>query len=233
MQGLLLFDKPAGWTSFDAVNFVRKLAAKKIGIPPRRLKVGHSGTLDPFATGLLIILVGKKYTARSQELLKLAKSYQATMILGSNSTTGDPEGEISSPTDIIPRPSIEQVNRVLNSFIGESMQTPPAYSAIKINGVRAYKLARDNRPVLPDARVINIYRIELLEYDFPLIKFNVEVSSGTYVRSLVETIGNRLGSVAYTQELRRTGIGNYSIFNSTLPEDINEQTIERLLIELP
>src|SRR5258708_30667120 len=137
MQGILLVDKPAGWTSFDVVNYVRRIVAKAEGQRPKQVKVGHAGTLDPFATGLLVLLIGKEYTRRAGEFSKLDKTYEVTMKLGQTSTTGDPEGEITPVSDTIP--DEKALQEALRAFRGHIEQTPPAYSAIKVDGQRAYK----------------------------------------------------------------------------------------------
>lgn len=212
-DGILLIDKPTGWTSFDVVAKIRskrKAAFKETGINPtkRQLKVGHAGTLDPFATGLLIILLGDA-TKRSDEFLKQDKVYEATILLGSTSSTGDPEGELTSVSDI--QPSEDEVRATLARFTGEITQTPPAYSAIKINGQRAYKLARKGHEVEIPSRQVMIYSIELLEYHYPTLKIRTNVSSGTYIRSLAEDVGSQLGTGAYCSELRRISIGGMTI----------------------
>src|SRR3954469_5588190 len=134
MQGILLVYKPAGWTSFDVVNYVRKIVAIHEGKKPKNVRVGHTGTLDPFATGLLVLLVGKEYTRKAGELSKADKTYEVTMRLGQVSTTGDPEGEIIDVDG--PVPSHENLMVALQKFTGEIQQVPPAYSAIKVNGQR-------------------------------------------------------------------------------------------------
>ncbi len=230
MEGILLVDKPTGWTSFDVVNYVRKLVAKTQGVPPRTLKVGHSGTLDPFASGLLLILVGKKYTTRSESLLKQDKIYQVTVELGRISSTGDPEGVIQKTIPSPVAPSHANVARILNHFRGEISQTPPSFSAIKVNGVRAYRLARQNKVFNLPSRRVKIKSIELIAYDFPMLSFVAEVSSGTYIRSLVEDIGKELQVGAYTRELRRTAIGNYSVEDAAKVSELTEQTIFKLLL---
>lgn len=212
-DGILLIDKPTDWTSFDVVAKIRgkrKAAFKDAGIVPtkRQLKVGHAGTLDPFATGLLIILLGDA-TKRSDEFLKQDKVYEATITLGSTSSTGDPEGELTQVSDN--QPSETDIGIALEKFTGEITQTPPAYSAIKINGQRAYKLARKGHEVEIPIRQVTIYTLELLEYSYPTIKIRTNVSSGTYIRSLAEDIGNELGTGAYCSELRRISIGGMTI----------------------
>jgi tRNA pseudouridine55 synthase len=140
MQGILLVDKPAGWTSFDVVNYVRKKVAQAEGKKPKNVKVGHTGTLDPFATGLLIVLIGKDYTKRAAEFSKLDKTYEVTMCLGKTSSTGDPEGEIIPVSG--KKPTLEELQAAVVKFTDQIEQTPPIYSAVKVGGQRAYKLAR-------------------------------------------------------------------------------------------
>ena len=207
MQGLLLVDKPKTWTSFDVVNYVRKMVAAHEGKKPKNCKVGHTGTLDPLATGLLVLLVGKEYTRRAGELTKLDKTYEVTMKLGATSTTGDEEGEKTAVSDTIP--TLKAVQEALEAFRGDIMQSPPAFSAMKIDGKRAYDLARQGKEVKLEARPVTIYSIELTNYDYPFVHFTANVSSGTYVRSLVEDVGNLLKTGAYMCDLRRTRIGNF------------------------
>lgn len=212
-DGILLVDKQPGWTSFDVVAKIRgkrKAALKETGIIPtkRQLKVGHAGTLDPFATGLLIILLGDA-TKRSDEFLKQDKVYEAIFTLGKTSSTGDPEGELTEVSAI--QPGEHDVRTALAKFVGEIIQTPPIYSAIKINGQRAYKLARKGQEVEIPTRQVTIHSLELLEYSYPNIRIRTHVSSGTYIRSLAVDIGEVLGTGAYCKELRRTSIGGMTI----------------------
>lgn len=209
MQGILLVDKPAGWTSFDVVNYVRRQVAQIEGKKPKNVKVGHTGTLDPFATGLLVLLIGKDYTRRAGEFSKLDKTYELTMQLGATSTTGDPEGEISPLSD--EKPTVEAIQAAVEQFKGQIMQIPPAYSAIKVNGQRAYKLARAGKEVVIEPRPVTIYRLEILDYTYPEVKLVAEVSSGTYIRTLVENIGTKLGTGAYTSTLGRLQVGVFSV----------------------
>lgn len=208
-DGILLIDKPAGWTSFDVVAKIRgarKAQFKATGITPtkRQLRVGHAGTLDPFATGLLIILLGEA-TKRSDEFLKQDKTYEATIRLGQTSTTGDPEGELTDISNLVP--SKEEIEAALQRFTGTITQTPPAYSAIKIGGQRAYKLARKGAEVHIPTRQVTIHFIDLIEYDYPDVRIRTQVSSGTYVRSLVDDIGKYLETGAFCSQLRRTRSG--------------------------
>jgi tRNA pseudouridine55 synthase len=205
MDGYLLVDKPAGWTSHDVVAKVRNILKKEAG---HKVKVGHTGTLDPFATGLLILMVGS-YTKRAAEFSKLDKTYEAEITLGSLSTTGDPEGEITQKSDKIP--TQEEINKVLEEFTGEIEQTPHKFSAMKIDGQRAYKLAREGKEVQLEPRKVTIHSIENVEYAYPKLKFTSRVSSGTYLRSLAEDIGEKLSTGAYLSALRRTEVGVFDI----------------------
>jgi tRNA pseudouridine55 synthase len=209
MHGILLVDKPKTWTSFDVVNYIRRMVATHEEKKPKNVKVGHTGTLDPLATGLLVILVGKEYTRRAGEWSKLDKTYEVTMKLGLVSTTADEEGEKTVVSAEIP--DRKAVEAALQKFTGDIMQTPPIYSAMKVDGVRAYKLARQGRDVVLEARPAKIYTNELTDYAYPYVKFTCKVSSGTYVRSLVEDIGRELGTGAYMSDLRRTQVGDFMI----------------------
>lgn len=216
---ILLIDKPAGWTSFDVVAKIRGTIRRQYtdrGEKPtkRQLKVGHAGTLDPFATGLLVILLGDA-TKKAGEFLKLDKVYEAEIYLGKTSTTGDPEGELTTaPQDLVAQGqslSKTEVEGVLRQFTGEIRQRPPIFSAIKINGQRAYKLARDGKEVEIPERTVTIHSLELLEYNYPLLKIRTHVGSGTYIRSLAVEIGEALGTGAYCHSLRRTAIDKWTI----------------------
>jgi tRNA pseudouridine55 synthase len=214
MNKLLLINKPAEWTSFDVVAKIRGLIRQSSQIDSsesRKIKVGHAGTLDPFATGLLIILTGN-LTKKQSEFMKLDKEYLATLKLGFKSSTGDPEGKITkSQNPNLNIPTKTQIKKILEKFLGETEQTPPAYSAIKVNGKRAYDLARKGESVQLKSRKINVYNLELIDYDWPELTLKVKCSSGTYIRSLAEDIGKKLGTDAYTTALRRTKIGTYDI----------------------
>jgi tRNA pseudouridine55 synthase len=221
MDEVILIDKPAGVTSFGVVARVRRVLSVMAG---KKVKVGHTGTLDPFATGLMILLAGKG-TKRAGEFSKLDKVYEATICLGANSTTGDPEGEIteifpdrifsdrSRPLGQVKSEKIDfgKISAVLSSFVGEIMQVPPVFSAIKINGERAYRLARKGREVEMPARKVNIYSIDVLEYGWPFLKIRVHVSSGTYIRSLARDVGERLGAGGYLTSLRRIRVGEFEV----------------------
>jgi tRNA pseudouridine55 synthase len=204
-DGILLIDKPSGMTSFGVVARVRRVLSREQG---KKVKVGHTGTLDPFATGLMILVVGKE-CKNAGLYSKLDKVYDATIQLGKTSTTGDVEGDISEVSEN--RPDEATIELALNKFIGQITQRPPIYSAIKINGKRAYDLARAGQTVEIPERLVNIYSIDLLEYSYPLVKIRTKVSSGTYIRSLAQDIGAELGTGAYCTELRRISIADKTI----------------------
>lgn len=230
-DGLLLVDKPIGWSSFDVVAKVRGILQKEYLLEheeKQKIKVGHTGTLDPLATGLMIVIVGS-YCKRASEFSKLNKTYEVQMKLGMTSTTGDEEGEKTKVQSL--EFKVEEIEGVLEDFLGESMQTPPAFSAIKINGTRAYKLAREGKEVVIEPRKIKIAEIKLDKYDFPLVNFTVDVSSGTYVRSLVEDIGKKLDTGAYITSLRRTEIDKYSIKDAISVQN-NEQKLSSKVFSL-
>lgn len=267
-DGIILIDKPADMTSFSVVARIRRvlseekeaaresnllrsrLEEEKPSAVPRkrqRVKVGHTGTLDPFATGLMILVVGKE-CKNADHYTKLDKVYEATIILGQTSSTGDPEGEIvdfarnssaysfsdhslrvATPasdvglTGKVPvtlssaeqteefRPELSRIQEVLKQFTGTIQQRPPIFSAIKINGKRAYKLARDGQKVELPLRNVHIYSLELISYEYPVLKIRTHVSSGTYIRSLAVDIGQALGTGAYCQELRRLSIDKWQV----------------------
>jgi tRNA pseudouridine55 synthase len=227
MQGLLLVDKPSEWTSFDVVNYVRKIVATAEGRKPKNCKVGHTGTLDPLATGLLMLLVGKEYTRRAGELSKQDKTYEVTMKLGFTTPTGDAEGAEEAVSTTMP--TQEAVLEALEQLQGPIMQVPPVYSAMKVNGQRAYKLAREGKEVVLEARPATIYSSELTSYEYPFVRFTARVSSGTYIRSLVQDLGKILDTGAYMSGLRRTSIGDYSLTKAVGLTDMTAETLAESL----
>lgn len=227
MDGILLVDKPEGWTSHDVVAKVRSILRQQVdsgqmtvdskGLKTTNYKlktpkVGHTGTLDPFATGLLILVLGS-YTKRAAEFSKLDKTYEAELTLGKTSTTGDREGEITEKSD--KKPTLQQVEQILRQFTGEIQQTPHRYSAIKVDGKRAYKAARAGREVSLEPRAVTIYEITDVKYAYPRLNFTAKVSSGTYIRSLAEDIGQKLGTGAYLSGLRRTSVDSFKLSDSS------------------
>jgi tRNA pseudouridine55 synthase len=229
MNGILLVDKPSGWTSFDVVNKVRHVV-EQAGLNStgrKRFPVGHTGTLDPLATGLLVLMLGT-YTKKVPQYTKLGKAYEATMRLGQTSTTADEEGQKITVSNR--RPTEPEIRQALAAFEGDIMQTPPAFSAIKVNGQRAYKLARQGKAPELEPRPVHIERITLVKYDYPEVQLVAEVSSGTYIRSLVADIGERLGTGAYMSALRRISIGQFSIEEAIDIKRLTPQKIAELLI---
>ncbi len=213
IDGILLIDKPADMTSFGVVARIRRVLTQAAS---KKVKVGHTGTLDPFATGLMIIVVGKE-CKNAGHYTKLDKVYEATIRLGQTSTTGDPEGDVAEINDTVP--SREDVEKVIAKFTGEIRQRPPIFSAIKINGQRAYKLARDGQEIEIPERSVTVHSLEITDYTYPELKIRTHVSSGTYIRSLASDIGLALGTGAYCTQLRRTEISEWSIDNAqTLAE---------------
>ena len=206
---VILIDKPAGISSFGVVARVRRYLSQKAG---KKIKVGHTGTLDPFATGLLILLSGKA-TKLSNQFLKLDKWYEATLCLGKTSTTGDPEGVITE-VNVDKQPPYSDIEKILPDFLGDIKQTVPIFSAVKINGKRAYQLARQGQKVEMPTREIEIYELEVLSYHFPELVIRTHVSSGTYIRTLGEDLGQALGVGAYLTALRRTKVGNFDLNNA-------------------
>lgn len=214
MDDIVLIDKPTGMTSFGVVARVRRVLTEQAG---RKVKVGHTGTLDPFATGLMILVTGKK-CREAEHYTKLDKWYEAQIVLGQTSSTGDPEGELAAVSDR--RPTEAEIGAVLERFTGEIQQVPPVFSAIKIDGQRAYKLARQGKEVNMPSRNVTIYSLELISYEYPHMNIRTHVSSGTYIRTLAQDIGEALGTGAYCRELRRTKIAEYDISDAKTLADL-------------
>lgn len=222
MDGILLVDKSKGWTSHDVVAKVRNILKKETG---KKVKVGHTGTLDPFASGLLVLVIGS-YTKRAVEFSKLDKTYEAELVLGSMSPTGDIEGEITKKSD--KEPTLQEIKEVLGEFTGEIQQIPHKFSAIKVGGQRAYKLARAGERVEIEPRKVTIYDIENVKYNYPKLRFTAKVSSGTYIRSLAEDIGEKLGTGAYLSSLCRTKVGKFNIEDSIQPRNASVDKIIKI-----
>lgn len=203
---LICIDKPLGWTSFDVVKRLRGAIQRRLSL--KKFKVGHAGTLDPLATGVLIVCTGR-YTRRIEELQNGVKEYVATVKLGATTPSFDLETDIdfTYPFEHITRESVE---RILPDFIGKIMQVPPVFSAVKIDGKRAYNLARKGREVELKAKPLEVAELELLECDLPIIKLRIVCSKGTYIRALARDLGVALGSGAHLTALRRTRVGDIS-----------------------
>jgi len=200
-EGLYLINKPRGRSSFSIVAQVRRLSGIK--------KVGHAGTLDPEAEGLLVVLLGKEYTKQAEKYSKLDKTYEFEIKLGEVSTTDDEEGDKTEVSGL--KPTKAEIIKALSNYEGEIEQTPPAYSAIKIDGQRAYKRARNGEEVEMPTRKVNIKSIELLDYKYPFASIKADVSSGTYIRSLARSIGEDLKTGAYCTKIVRTRVGEFSL----------------------
>ncbi len=215
MFGILNLNKPIGWTSRDAVNRVQRLV--------KPAKAGHAGTLDPLATGVLVVCIGPA-TRLISHVQEMPKVYQATFLLGRTSDSDDTETEVrkfASP----PEPSLEEIQSKLPDFLGEIMQRPPAYSALKVNGQRAYKLARAGQQVLLDARPVEIHELNVTGYQYPELKINIRCGSGTYVRSLGRDLAEALGTAAVMSALTRTAIGEFHSVDGLDADSLTEQLI--------
>jgi tRNA pseudouridine55 synthase len=205
-SGFLLVNKPSGPTSHDIVNQLRKITGIK--------RIGHAGTLDPFASGVLLMAVGREATRKISQFVKLDKEYIATLFLGAETDSYDRLGKISDSKYQGAEIKSESIQKILLEFLGEQKQIPPMFSAKKIKGKKLYELARQGRIVVRDPVAINIYEIGIMEYAWPLLKIRTRVSSGTYIRSLASDIGRALGTGAYLAELERTKIGNYDLIQA-------------------
>ncbi len=213
---LLLVDKPKGWTSFDVVNKIRHALRKRLEI--KKIKVGHAGTLDPMATGLLVICTGKG-TKKLNELQGLPKAYTGTLVLGASTPSYDAETEIDQlfPIDHI-KP--KQVKKVAAGFLGEIQQVPPMFSAIKVDGQPLYKKARKGEKIKVEARTVRIDTFDITRVELPEVDFAVDCSKGTYIRSLAFDLGKALDSGAYLSALTRTRIGPYTLDQAWALEDL-------------
>jgi tRNA pseudouridine55 synthase len=225
MDGVLLVDKPAGWTSHDVVAKVRSIIKSESG---QKIKVGHTGTLDPMATGLLVLVLGS-YTKRAGDFSKLDKVYAAELTLGAVSSTGDLEGEITQLGQR--QPAAEELEGVLRQYLGKIQQTPHLFSAVKVGGQRAYKLARKGQKVELEPRKVTIYEISVLSYKYPKLRIQAKVSSGTYIRSLAEDIGRDLDVGAYLTMLHRIQVGRFKIEQAVDLERLTLATISSSIIK--
>ena len=212
MFGFYNIHKPVGPTSHGIVAAMRR----RLG---RGVKVGHAGTLDPFASGVLVLCVGSA-TKLADYVQAQPKRYTTQITLGATSTTCDTEGDITAtPPEIFP--TVDDVTAALGEFIGEISQIPPAYSAIHVNGQRAYKLARAGKEVEIPSRQVTIYEINLIRFEYPLLEIEVRCGSGTYIRSLARDIGNALDAGGYCSGLRRDGVGEFEIGNAKAVDELD------------
>lgn len=220
MDGILNIYKPSGPSSHDIVAKIRKITGIK--------KVGHAGTLDPFAEGLLIVLIGSA-TKLQFKFMNMDKTYVATLKLGAISDTYDKTGRIKK-TKGTKGITKRKLKGVLRDFIGEIKQTPPAYSAIKIKGKKAYELARRGEKVRLKSRKVKIYNIKVLDYKYPRLKIEVRCGKGTYIRSLANDIGQKLSTGAYLEKLIRAEIGDFNIKNSVKLDKLNSRNWTKKII---
>lgn len=222
---MLLINKPSGPTSHDIIDKIRRIMGEE--------RVGHTGTLDPFAKGLLIVLVGRKETRKQTEFLNMDKVYEATIVLSEERITDDITGDVRHVKSKIRNQKLNlqskiqklpkiTIIKVLKSFEGEQMQMPPDYSAKKVKGRRAYELARKGEKIKLKPKKIKVFYIKLLGYKWPEVKIEVKVSSGTYIRALARDIGRVLGVGAYLSELKRTQIGKYKLKNAKTIEELKK-----------
>jgi len=218
--GFILINKPAGITSHDVVDKLRKITKIQ--------KIGHSGTLDPFAEGLLILAIGGEFTKKLSDFQKMDKEYIATLKLGEISDTFDLEGKILR-VNFQGIPPKSEIKKVLSAFWGKIEQIPPIFSAKKIKGRKSYELARKGISVNLEPQKVNIYKISILDYSFPHLKLKIKCSSGTYIRSLAFDIGQKLGCGAYLSALARSRIGKFSLKDAVLLSDLNSQNWENYL----
>jgi tRNA pseudouridine55 synthase len=209
---ILLIDKPKGMTSHNIIELVREITGER--------RVGHAGTLDPNATGLLIVAIGREYTKKLSEISKgTKKEYLAEIFLGEERDTDDSEGKVTFKNEQI-IPTEQDIKNVIKSFIGKIEQIPPPFSAIKIKGKKSYDLARLGYRVNLKPRKVTIYKADLIFYKYPILKINFLVSSGTYIRALARDIGRALGCGGFLKELRRTRIGDYKIEDALSLKDL-------------
>ena len=216
MEGVINLDKPPGLTSARVVAAVKRLL-------PRGTKIGHAGTLDPFATGVLLLLVGRA-TKSCERLMDAPKQYEATVKLGATTATDDPEAP-EVPAAPIDPPPLAAVSAAAQTFTGDILQRPPAFSAMKVDGRRAYDLARKGNLVALEPRPVRVYSIDVLDYAWPLLRLRIDCGRGTYVRALARDIGAALNTGGYLTELRRTRVGAF-----TAPESV---TLDRVLADGP
>lgn len=221
MDGLLLVDKPLGLSSFDVIRRLRRQTGMR--------KIGHAGTLDPLASGLMLMMFGKA-CKQAEQFSKLDKRYRARIKLGFTSLTGDEEGEKTPVNDR--EPNRAEVESVLAEFTGEITQVPSAYSAIKINGKEAYKRMRAGEKVEMPSRQVTIYEVQLLNYDYPVIEADFKVSSGTYIRTLAQDIGEALGTGAYLTGLVRTEVGDFALDKAQDLDGCDREKTAAALLEI-
>lgn len=220
LSGVINLDKPAGLTSARLVDRVKRLL-------PRGTKIGHAGTLDPFATGVLLLLVGKA-TKSCEALMGQRKGYEATVKLGARTATDDLEAP-EEPVEGYAIPTEEEVRAAVATQVGAIEQRPPAFSAMKVGGQRAYKLARQGEAVEIKPRTVQVYSIDVLGYEWPIVRLRVECGRGTYVRAIARDLGEAVGTGGYLTELRRTFVGAFHADDAVTLETLQAEGVERHL----
>ena len=218
LEGILLVNKPTGCTSHDVVDRMRRKLRMK--------RIGHAGTLDPLATGLLILLIGKA-TKASQYLISLDKKYEATMLLGKATDSHDSDGEVTQDREV-PEMSVEEIEAVMKTFLGDQYQTPPMFSAKKVNGVPLYKLARKGKTIEREHRFIRVSEFSLKGYESPELKFSLRCSKGTYVRKIANDLGEKLGCGGHMTQLHRTATNHMTINQATDLAELEGMEIESI-----
>lgn len=215
---VVLIDKPLKWTSFDIVKKIKALLRHKLGI--KKIKIGHAGTLDPLASGLLIICTGRM-TKKIDSFQMLPKTYTGTFFLGASTPSYDLETkpDIFASTENITH---DKIKDAAQSLSGEQMQVPPLFSAKKIQGERAYYHARRGQETVLEAKKIHVYDFDITEIRLPEVYFRIKCSRGTYIRSLAHDLGEKLDNVAYLQSLRRTKIGDFNVEDAVLPDNLDQ-----------
>lgn len=228
LNGILVLDKPAGVSSAKALERVKRFLPDG----PRSAKVGHAGTLDPFATGVLLVLIGRA-TKLCESLMDAPKTYETTVKLGATTETDDPESPEQIAAQTTEPVSIERVRAALPAFVGTIMQKPPVYSALKLAGRRACDRVRDGQEVELEARPVRVYAIDLLDYAWPLLKLRIDCGRGTYIRSIARDLGAALGIGGYLRELRRTRVGEYDLSRAATIEQLERDDLAARLLPMP
>ncbi len=225
MHGILNLDKPTAISSARAVGWVKRLL-------PRGTKIGHAGTLDPFASGVLLLLIGRG-TKLCERLMDQPKQYDAVIQFGSTTATDDPDSpQVPWPHVITAPPKNAEIDRILSGFAGQVLQTPPTFSALKVGGRRAYKLARAGAPPVMSPRPVMIYGVEKLDYSWPRLRLRIDCGRGTYIRAMARDIGAALNVGGHLLELRRTKIGQFSVDDAVALQGLSTELLSQKLLPI-